>query len=1438
MKQKFTKTFALLPMAMAYVAVAAAPAESFNAAVSYPAQAAGMYSFALDGYHPTLIAKNVYASGGGVAYEDYYYGTRFEVIAGIPAVAQQSFKLSDWTIEDNYSGSLTDVATAIAYDYDRDRAYGCYYNEDGATFVFASVNIAYWGHTKIADLEKPWTGCAFDSKGTLYAIDSDGVLSTVDTATGKMTAVGNTGVVSDWITGAVIDPQTDTFYWSVKNDTESALYTVDLNTAKATKLYELENEEQMGGMYFPQTYDPKAPAKPSYGPSLSFSGTSLSGTVQFRAPSKTVDGSTGEGPLTYHIYANGEEVASGETSFGNTAYQKVNVELKKADKYCIAVTMSNEAGEGPRVKTTKFIGPDTPKAPSSCSVTWADGTATVSWYAVSSGANGGYIDSSSRHYRVTRYPGAVVVSDENLTTTKLTDQLPVPDERTEYYYTVECICGDLVSAPTKSASFSLGTILPPFEESFASSSSMIGWTKLNPGTDTRAWNYNSSGYLYVGTSAKPADSWIVTPAVKLEAGKSYAYSVDVKGYSNSYTEKFEVKVGSAPTVEAMTGSVIDATEFKSNQFATYTGMITPDADGVYYIGFHACSPSSSGNIYMDNVIIKEGVSKNAPAAATDLTAEADPSGAHKVKVSFTLPSVDLEGKTLSGPISKVDLVRDGSVVNSVTADLNGGDAYFIEDTENVPAGSHVYSVICYNADGKGAVSEEVTVFIGFAAPVAVENVNIAETENLGEVTVSWTAVTKDVSDKVLSANDVTYTILDKNGTEIETGLKDHSVTFRALPAEDHAFVQYLVKAVTEGGSSAVVKSELLPVGTPEATPYRESFAQKSISSPIGYASVRGEDPWVIIEADTDWGISPVDGDGGLAYLEGYANTISALFTGKIDISELESPALTFWMYNFTGSGDTNTNTMEIQIHNGSEFVSATTLVVDQTGEPNTWNKVVVPLNDFAGGIIRVKFIASVLDKRFFYIDDVRITSVTEYNLGVKNVSAPSTVAPGENYAVDVIVENLGTETAKGYKVELYADDELVDSKSGEALAPENETVITFQRTNSVFEIGAINYIAAIVYDPDPLQSDNVSDPVVVTVRDNACPEAMNLTGSKTDGKVELSWSEPDMTTAAPSAKVENFDLAQAWTSVVEGWSFIDNDKGIIGGIGSKKIPVSGQQSFFVMDRTYEALASGAAFEAHSGNRYLCSMYSMKGSAAVQSDDWAISPELYGGPQVVTLYASSFLADAGQPQYNETFEVLYSTTGRSIEDFKLVERFESIPAAWVKYSAYLPEGAKYFAIHAVSCDKYMLFIDDVNFIPAGGEPVAMTVNGYNVYRDGQKINDAVVSGTSYLDETVSANGKYRYAVTALYDAGESRPSNVIEIDMTKSGVDSIAEGGFSVSSADGMIVVAGAEGKVVSVVSVDGRMIASTVASGRLSVPVAPGVYVVTVDRYAVKIAVK
>jgi subtilisin family serine protease/fibronectin type 3 domain-containing protein len=62
-----------------------------------------------------------------------------------------------------------------------------------------------------------------------------------------------------------------------------------------------------------------------------------------------------------------------------------------------------------------------------------------------------------------------------------------------------------------------------------------------------------------------------------------------------------------------------------------------------------------------------------------------------------------------------------------------------------------------------------------------------------------------------------------------------------------------------------------------------------------------------------------------------------------------------------------------------------------------------------------------------------------------------------------------------------------------------------------------------------------------------------------------------------------------------------------------------------------------------------------------------------------------------------------------------------------------------------------------------EPQGLVILGYNIYRDQELLNTEAVTANEFADSEVINDEIYHYHVTALYDEGESEPSNEVEIE---------------------------------------------------------------------------
>ncbi len=249
-----------------------------------------------------------------------------------------------------------------------------------------------------------------------------------------------------------------------------------------------------------------------------------------------------------------------------------------------------------------------------------------------------------------------------------------------------------------------------------------------------------------------------------------------------------------------------------------------------------------------------------------------------------------------------------------------------------------------------------------------------------------------------------------------------------------------------------------------------------------------------------------------------------------------------------------------------------------------------------------------------------------------------------------------------------------------------------------------------------------------------------------------------MSTLLPDPATESFENAESFAiNSVEGWSFIDADGAPTWKLSNKTFPNEGlEMAYIVFDDTHEF--ADEYLTANTGHKYLACM-SAKVYEPEHNDDWLISPLLCGASQQISFFAKSYTTQYGY----ELVEVYYSLGGKEVDDFVKVGHTIEVPEGWTRYTVDLPEDALYFAIRCISADRCALMIDDITYIPDAELP-DLGLKGYNIYRDGVKLNDSPVATKSYSD-IISDGEPHRYGVTVVYDRGESAISNIIDVETS-------------------------------------------------------------------------
>lgn len=944
-----------------------------------------------------LVAMPFVTANGGAIYRDgkfylYNYDVQFGYVMSASytvydAATGTLLNTKDMKQESAHAVYMNAATTVAASPVSAD-VYACSFSYDASSntlgYVLSKWNLENLTKDSIAPLERGMRAMAVAPDGTLYGItmktqngtDAGGVLVKIDTQTGKLTPIGNTGIAPDYFQSATIDKNTGILYWfSVNVEQKTILYTIDLSTGVATSVGELPFADQVIAAYVPEPAAPDGAPSPVLNLVSSFPDGSLKGNVSFDVPKETYDGLPLSGDLTYQVIANGVIAAEGTTVAGT--HVDVPVAVKENGQYKIEVVLFNAIGKSPATDVHQYIGQDTPLSVTGLVVSRENNINTVKWYAPKGTVNGGYMNPSNVTYDVVRLPDSTVVASM-LKDTIVTDAY-VTEFLSTCKYAVTPSNENLVGQTAVSNAVKVGEYVPlPYSEDFSDATTFDMFTVLNSNEDANTWSYYKGTARYRSSFKLNADDWLIVAPVKLVKGLSYNLSYDVSGSSSRYIQKLTVMMGNAATAEGMVIPLKSLTEYTNSTPMRESLTIEPEVDGIYYIGFHVTSASSQGNLSIDNISISAGTSGEVPAAVVNLVATPAPKGELQASVSFTSPSLNADGKPLT-ELTKFEILRNGKVVGMIEAvSVQMQDYTFIDKT--VTAGNNVYSVVAHNSFGAGTSVCD-TIYVGIDAPQSPSQLSFVDYHD-GTGLLQWTPVLDvGINGGYVNPELVAYCLTDDSGHVVAENVNgthfDMSGLFLGAPQQE---VTYYVEAKNEAGSSAKTSTEVLLLGEPYHAPYFEGFDN----------AVYQNGPWrstTLVGKSYNAKWSPrvdqdQDGNGGSADFQGYLQGgVARLSSPKIDVSQLAKPKLSFWCL-FKESGNTNLKLQfstdfgeweDVATIGGVGGSSIAPVMKADSKTVSEWTHVEIPLSDFKSQNLRLGFMAEcVADFNFVYIDHIEI----------------------------------------------------------------------------------------------------------------------------------------------------------------------------------------------------------------------------------------------------------------------------------------------------------------------------------------------------------------------------------------------------------------------------------------------------------------------------------
>lgn len=1384
----------------------------------------GYYSIDPNTGEYTAVGLNEQLTGAGTVVEGIAYisyaETYWGYILGLYTVVYDIEANEIIEVIENDPSDFSAYALDMAYNHVEDVIYAVTYDYEGTKLVLSKFDRESRTYTAVCDLAfTDLYGMTFDTDGNLYIIGADGIVRTVDTATGQyIDEVCNTGFAPAYLQSACWSPADGQILWAASNDTESYIIAIDVTAGTTETLCSFGMIEEWVSLY---TTDPMADQNAPAAPVLACTANTpglFTYTIEAATPTQNLAGENLTGTYTFVIELNGEEIYNETVNPG----QNITLTEELAEgKNTVRAYGINDAGEGVAASQKVYAGNDTPMAVTDLEVSVANGgVATLTWTAPAGGANDGYIDFSAITYNIERL-GEVIAT--GVTNTTYVDQLP--SQMAQYQWSVYAVFDGKVSEAASTDKVLYGEAINlPYEHAFNNAECLDIYTIVDANQDGNTWGYSDAYQAIYNpyNGSDDADDYAFTPPLQLSNESTILVEVNAKAYSTSYPEILEITLGTSTDPAAQT-VIIPATEIAQTTPQTLRTYFTVDEPGTYHIGIHAISLADMFYLLVQDIRVVNGPSFDAPKAVQNVTATPGANGALTATLSFTAPTETFGGDALTGDVT-VTAYRDGEVVGTTTC-APGATGSIVDN--NAANGVNEYILVTSNSAGNGE-EYKISCRCGLDTPGIVTNVKFAtEEDNLTSI-MSWEAPTTGAEGGYVDPAALTYTIYvpTADGYNVEAIAETTDLSYE-ITVEDKTLqgYTYYVSAKNDIGEGQLYGGSVV-LGKPYELPFIEQIEGTTlVNSPWYLYSPDQESSyatWELGSSMENYNLPEIvtAPDGGMAICYDfweYGAGSCGLQAPKVALAGATAPTLYFSMYHYDTADDINELSIEITTDDTTYEEIFAKKVND--ADANGWVEYQVSLSEYKDAPwIALMFNANISANGFIFIDYIKVENASENDVMVQSVVAPSNVIIGEEAEFVAKVFNKGTNAAS-YDVTIYVNDEELTSMSESGLASNESKTYTATFTPTAENIGILVVKAVVTMANDEVEGNNeattnvmVSQPHLRVVTD--------LAGTD-DGKgtVSLTWSAP---TIAPEPIVDDMEKYESWIiDNIGNYTIVDADNGQTYGINGVDMPDAFGPKAWQVWAPAEVGLTTEGWLPYSGEKCLIAFSTQTGSGP--ADDWLITPELVGGTEI------SFWANIPTIDYGpETFEVLYSSTDNNITSFESIAQESKNTVGWEEYTYTLPADAKYFAIRYTSTDIFALLIDDLSYAdPSGSSELAIV--GYNVYLDGEKVNDSEVLGTNYdvniTDNSASLN------VTVVYNEGESLFSNTVVIDEI--GVEDLNNMGVNVYGQDDFIKIENVAGRVVSVYTVDGKVVYNAIAADNdIMIPANLGVYVVSIDNNA------
>lgn len=671
-----------------------------------------------------------------------------------------------------------------------------------------------------------------------------------------------------------------------------------------------------------------------------------------------------------------------------------------------------------------------------------------------------------------------------------------------------------------------------------------------------------------------------------------------------------------------------------------------------------------------------------------------------------------------------------------------------------------------------------------AAELTPSNVKLQETDN--GILMSWNAPETEIPSSEISYNIYSTSHEDHYlGTYIH-GTKNELVatvigdtqweTTIENPTKTRG-ISYFVEAVANGVAGEAVESQLFVTGKSLQLPIVEKFEDMEMNY-NWFVDVQGEGLGFGLSAlaYSGNGISCDGDDVSLLFFGCYSNDRQVMESQRINLSPASRPTLTFNLLPYSIGRGANF-IVEVITPDGTASVLSNTEYVLNDAPPKDgtvvslddwWRTISLDLSEFANyDYIRLRFTADHKGKlstgismQEIYIDNIRVMDMINDDLGVY-LYADSDCVKGYEANIKAQVFNNTTMISSPFKFTVYGNDKVIFEESVDEGLNGNETIaFEFSHLISVLVKESVYSLKAVVEleEDGNLENNEAQAEILLYDPDSEPVETLNVNGNV------LSWT----TVARPIEPfTEMFDDYEPWTyNEIGDWKAFTRSTGVTGpyfsddqiekGTGARyPLENIAGVGFMVADpknwdgKGYDITTTNTNIAPKFGEKYLMATYNMDDNGSVEvADEWLISPELSGEQQTIVFAANNYYN--GTMDMIEDFDILCSSdeSRDNLDSYEEISSFRVTGGQWAKIDFNVPEGTKWFAVHRITTNAFMLILDRFTYRREA------TVDHFNIYRD-DELFTTVPAGTFELSGIDAET--HQYAVSVVYSSKyESMP----------------------------------------------------------------------------------